>query len=90
MVPKGAAHLVEEWGKRFTLAGNGWVTGGDLANSPLHAFAVAERIDDYCAAAFIYARDPQSVPRVDVAAAIADIGRRDYERKSKSAVPGLG
>jgi len=90
MVPKGAEHLVEEWGKRFTLAGNGWVTGGDLANSPLHAFAIAERIDDYCAAAFVYAREPQSVPRLDVAAAIADIGRRDYERKSKSLVPGVG
>ena len=26
MVPKGAEHLLEEWGKRYTLAGNGWVT----------------------------------------------------------------
>ena len=52
-----------------------------LANSPLHAFAIAERVDDYCAAAFVYAREPQAVPRLDVAASIADIGRLDYERK---------
>ena len=81
MVPKGAEHLVEEWGKRYTLAGNGWIKGEVLANSPLYAFAIAERVDDYCAAAFVCAREPQAVPRLDVAAAIANIGRRDYERK---------
>lgn len=84
MVPKGAEHLVEEWGRRYALAGNGWITGGDLANSPLHAFAIAERVDDYAAAAFVYAREPQSVPRLDVAAATADIARRDYEPKPRS------
>lgn len=88
MVPKGAEHLMAEWGKRYTLAGNGWVTGEALANSPLHAFAIAERVDDYCAAAFVYAREPQSVPRLDVAAALADIGRRDYERKPRGLVAG--
>lgn len=81
MVPKGAEHLVETWSARYRLAGNGWITGGDLAASRLHAFALAERSDDYCAAAFVYARTPQSVARVDVSAAIADIGWRDYERK---------
>jgi hypothetical protein len=83
MVPKGAEHLMETWGKRYTLAGNGWVTGAAMANSPLHAFAIAERVDDYCAAAFVYARELQAVPRLDVAAAIADIGRRDYEPKAR-------
>jgi hypothetical protein len=79
---------MEDWGKRYTVAGNGWVTGDALANSPLHAFAIAERVDDYCAAAFVYAREPQSVPRLDVAGALADIGRRDYERKPRGFVAG--
>ncbi len=42
-------------------------------------FAICERVDDYCATAFVYARDPQPVPRVDVTAAIADLERRSYE-----------
>ena len=88
MVPKGAEHLMAEWERRYTLAGNGWVTGEVLANSPLHAFAIAERVDDYCAAAFVYAREAQSVPRLDVAAALADIGRREYERKPRGLVAG--
>jgi len=78
MVPKGAEHLVEEYGGRYVLAGKGWITGPELGR--LHAFALAERVDDYCAAAFVYARRPQSVRRVDVSAAVADIGWRDYER----------
>ncbi len=88
MVHKGAEHLMAEWERRYTLAGNGWVTGEVLANSPLHAFAIAERVDDYCAAAFVYAREAQSVPRLDVAAALADIGRREYERKPRGLVAG--
>lgn len=40
---------------------------------------LAERVDDYCATAWVYCRTPQGVPRVDVAAAIADIGRLPYE-----------
>jgi hypothetical protein len=43
-------------------------------------FAICERIDDYSAAAFVYAREPQAVPRVDVTAATADLERRSYER----------
>jgi D-arabinan exo alpha-(1,3)/(1,5)-arabinofuranosidase (non-reducing end) len=88
MVPKGAEHLIEEWGARYVLAGNGWITGGDLSGSALHGFAIAERVDDYSAAAFIYAREPQSVTRLDVKAAVADIGRRAYEKKPRGIVPG--
>lgn len=43
------------------------------------AMGIAERVDDYSAAAFLYLRRPQPVPRVDVAAAVADIGRLSYE-----------
>lgn len=81
MVPKGAEHLVEEYGGRYVLAGNGWLTGPGLGR--LHAFALGERVDDYCAAAFVYAQRPQSVERVDAAAAAADIGWRDYERPQR-------
>ena len=90
MVPKGAEHLIETWGAHYALAGNGWITGGDLANSPLHGFALAERVDDYCAAAFVYARWPQSVARVDVARAVVDIALRPYEKKSGGLLPGAG
>jgi hypothetical protein len=43
---------------------------------------ICERVDDYCAAAFVYCRDAQPVPPVDVDAAVADVGRRDHERAS--------
>jgi hypothetical protein len=42
-------------------------------------FGIAERVDDYCATAFVYCRDPQPVPRLDIAAATADLERRSYE-----------
>jgi len=41
---------------------------------------IVERVDDYCATSYVYCRRPQSVPRLDIAAAVADIGRRDYEQ----------
>jgi hypothetical protein len=45
----------------------------------LLAWGIAERTDDYCATAYVYCRDPQPVPRLDLDVARADIGRRDYE-----------
>jgi hypothetical protein len=45
----------------------------------LAAFSIVERVDDYSAASFTYCRDAQAVPRVDVTAATADLGRRSYE-----------
>jgi hypothetical protein len=45
---------------------------------------IAERVDDYSAAAFLYCREPQAVPRLDVTAAVADIALREYEER-----PGL-
>lgn len=58
-------------------AGAGWVRG--LA-SGLLAWGIAERVDDCCATAYLYCRRAQPVPRVDVEAALADVGRRPYER----------
>jgi len=40
---------------------------------------ICERVDDYCATAYVYCRHAQPVPRLDLAAALADIHRRDYE-----------
>jgi hypothetical protein len=58
------------------LAGTGWY---EFAGGPIEAFAVCERQDDYCATAFVYCRDAQPVPRLDLAAASADLVRLDYE-----------
>jgi hypothetical protein len=60
-------------------AGEGWRRD---AAPGLLAWGIVERVDDYCATSFVYCREPQAVPRVDVAAACADIGRRDYETAS--------
>jgi hypothetical protein len=56
-------------------AGNGWVRD----EPGLVARGIVERVDDYCATAFVYCLTSQAVPRLDVAAAVADIERRDYE-----------
>ena len=56
------------------VAGNGLTeTRGGTAHG------IVERVDDYSAVAFTMCLEPQPVPLVDVAQAIADLGRRDYE-----------
>lgn len=39
-----------------------------------------ERVDDVCAAAFVYCRTPQPVPRLDLAAALADLDQLPHEQ----------
>ena len=58
-------------------AGEGWMTG---LSPGMLAWGIAERVDDYCATSYVYCRDPQPVPRLDVDAALADIGRTPYEQ----------
>lgn len=58
------------------LAGNGWF---EPAPPGVAGMGLFERVDDYSAAAFVYCADIQPVPRVDPAAAAADLERRDYE-----------
>ena len=74
----GAAYLRGDESEAFAdshpVAGHGWMKRGSDS-----IFGIHERIDDYCAAAFVYCREPQAVPRLDVGAAVADIGRCDYE-----------
>ncbi len=57
------------------LAGNGWLP----SRRGVAGMALFERVDDYAAVAFVYCRNRQAVPRVDVEAATQDIGRLAYE-----------
>ena len=67
----------EEYARTHPAAGIGW--NRDLGPG-IVAWGITERIDDYCATAFLYCETAQAVPRIDVAAAVADIDRRDYEQ----------
>jgi hypothetical protein len=57
-------------------AGAGW---GLRPRPGVLAMGIAERVDDYCATSYVYCREAQAVPRLDVAAALADVERRPYE-----------
>ena len=66
----------EEYAAAHPVAGTGWMR--DLAPG-VHAFGIVERVDDYCATAFVYCAEAQPVPPLTVDDALADIERRDYE-----------
>jgi hypothetical protein len=72
----GQEEAMAAYEKTNPVAGTGWVRG--LVPGML-AWGIAERVDDFCATAFVYCSEPQAVPRLDVEAALADIGRRPYE-----------
>jgi hypothetical protein len=46
---------------------------------PPALFGICERVDDYCATAYVYCVNAQSVDRTDVQSALADIALRPYE-----------
>jgi hypothetical protein len=75
----------EEYNRTNPAAGAGWTKN---AAPGLLASGIAERVDDYCAAAFVYCTTPQPVPRLDIAAAIADIGRMPHEQPNRIAAFG--
>lgn len=77
--PAGEAAAFEAYRTAHPAAGAGWRLE---PSARLHALGIAERVDDYCATAYVYCRQPQPVPRLDMAAALADIERRDYEEPS--------
>jgi hypothetical protein len=62
-----------EYERTNPVAGAGWVR--DHLPPTMLAWGIAERVDDYCAAAFVYCLRPQPVPRVDIAAATEDLAR---------------
>ena len=72
----GEEVALEEYERTHPVAGEGWVRE---VGRGLLAWGIAERVDDYCATAFVYCLEPQAVPRLDLEAALADIERRDYE-----------
>ena len=57
-------------------AGSGWI---HRPRAGVLAYGIAERVDDYCATAFVYCREPQPVPRPDLRSLLADLSRRPYE-----------
>lgn len=77
---RGRGALRERIEREGRLAGTGWY---EMAQGPLEAFAICERQDDYCATAFVYCRDAQPVPRLDLAAATADLVRLPYEKAGR-------
>ena len=79
MVSPGQDALRDEVESAGVVAGTGWTHVGGRG---VEWFAIAERVDDYCATAFVALQRVQGVAPVDVAAAVADIGRAAYERAS--------
>jgi len=73
----GEDAVFERYQRTNPAAGHGWLIH---PRSGALAMGIAERSDDYCAAAFVYCQDPQAVPRLDVAAALADIAREPDEK----------
>jgi hypothetical protein len=75
--PAGQEAELAKYEETNPVAGAGWQRNLSPA---LLAWGIAERVDDYCATAFVYCMEPQPVPRVDVDLMLADIGRRPYEQ----------
>jgi hypothetical protein len=76
---KGQEEQLAAYERTNPVAGTGW--NGDVGPALL-AWGIAERVDDYCATAYVYCIEPQAIPRLDLDAALADIERRDYESAS--------
>lgn len=76
MIPTGNGDLKVAVDAAGIVAGGGWRR---IDRGGIEWFAVCERVDDYCATAYVACRDAQPVPRVDVAGAVADMGRLAYE-----------
>jgi hypothetical protein len=78
-VPRGRSEIRQRLEAAGRAAGEGFF---EIAEGVLESFGICERRDDVCATAFVYCQEPQAVPRLDVAAALADIERRDWEAVS--------
>ena len=75
-VPLGTSDAeLESFARSNPAAGTGFLRD----NPHLAAHGIAERVDDYCACAYVYCRETQPVERVDMALACVDIERRPYE-----------
>ena len=88
----GTGEKARDAQKKYTPAGFGWATPGaknwaafigpgeHKEMPPDFLIGIAERRDDYSAAAFLYCREAQPVPRLKIDQATADIGLRTYEK----------
>ena len=72
----GQEEEFERYAATHPAAGAGWQR---TPRPGLLAAGIAERVDDYCATSYVYCTEPQAVPRLDLAAALADIERRPWE-----------
>jgi hypothetical protein len=72
----GQDALLARYERSHPPAGGGWLRA---PRPGILAMGIAERVDDYCATAYVYCQEPQPVPRLDLPAALADIGRLPYE-----------
>lgn len=71
----GQEEEFEAFAASHPVAGPGWFRSESVV-----ANGIVERVDDYCATAYVYAARPQPVPRLDVSRATCDIGRAPYEQ----------
>lgn len=69
---RGQEAAFAAWQETHAAAGQGW---RHFSEGPLLASGLHERSDDYCATSYVYCTRPQPVPRLDVPATLADIGR---------------
>jgi len=66
----------ERYAAEHPAAGAGW----ERNRAPGIAVAgIHERVDDYCATAYVYCLEPQAVPRLDPGVALADVERLPFE-----------
>jgi hypothetical protein len=75
----GEEEAFERFAATHPASGQGWARNTQRAV----AQGICERVDDYSAAAFVYCAQPQPVPPLDIAGAIAGIERQDYEEPSR-------
>ncbi len=68
----------EAYQRKHPAADHSWIT--DIGNGMI-AVGLVERVDDYCATAFVYCRQPQPVSRFETEMAIRDIGLLPHEVK---------
>jgi hypothetical protein len=66
----------ERYARTNPAAGAGWI---HRPRPGVLAYGIAERVDDYCATAFVYCREPQPVARPERRDALADVERRPFE-----------
>jgi hypothetical protein len=80
MFPADEVDAAKEHEQRRPHAANWWWNESD-GETPIGG--LAERVDDYCSTAFVYCRDPQSVPVPTTDDAVADIEFRPAEREER-------